>query len=365
MNRRMIRFGLVALIILSLVGVTAGCGNTPTSQPAAQSSGSSSSGGDNTKVMTLKVADSLPPSNSISVDGVQVWMKKVEELTKGKVKFQYFPSEQLGKAGDMLELARSGTADIAYVVPSYIAGKLPLSQVVELPGAFDSSMIGSKLYWQMVQGPLLDEYLKNGVRPVWAFANPPHEVFNTKKEVKVPDNLKGLKIRTAGGLQTITAQVLGAVPVSKSPTELYEAMQHGVVDGAIFPVHSLAPYKIDELAKFATNGSNVGSLGFTLSINEKLWQTLPPDIQKAMMQAGDFASENIGKAMDTNRAKQLQDASAKGMKTYNLTADEKKKWVDAMVPVEQDWIKQMKGQGLDAEKILQARNDLLKKITNK
>lgn len=362
--KRRVHLGLVLALILMLVAAV-GCGSTPATQTNTQG-GSGSNNGSNAKTMTLKVADSLPTSNSISVDGVQVWMKKVEELTGGKVKFQYFPNEQLGKAGDMLELARSGTADIAYVVPSYIAGKLPLSQVVELPAAFESSALGSKLFWQMVQGPLLDEYLKNGVRPVWAFTNPPHEVFNTKKEVKVPDDLKGLKIRTAGGLQTITAQLLGAVPVSKSPTELYEAMQHGVVDGAIFPVHSLAPYKIDELAKYATNGSDVGSLGFTLSINEKLWESLPPDIQKAMIQAGDFASENIGKAMDANRAKQLQEASTKyGMKVYNLTPEEKQKWKEAMAGVEQEWLKQMKSQGLDGEKVLKARNEILQQLTKK
>lgn len=360
MKKGLFRLALVSTLILTLVG----CGSAPATQPTSATSSTSS--GDSQKVITLKVADSLPTSNSISVDGVQVWMKKAEELTKGKVKFQYFPSEQLGKAADMLELARSGTADIAYVVPSYAAGKLPLSQVVELPGAFDSSVMGSKLYWQMTQGGLLDEYLKNGVRPVWAFANPPHEIFNTKKDVKVPEDLKGLKIRTAGGLQTLTAKLLGAVPVSKSPTELYEAMQNGVVDGAVFPVHSIAPYKIDELAKFATNGSNVGSLGFTLSINEKLWQTLSPDIQKAMIEAGDFASANIGKAMDSNRAQQLKDATAKyGMKVYLLTPDEKKKWVQAMALVQDDWIKQMKGQGLDPEKVIKARDEIMQKLNKK
>src|SRR3546814_15988729 len=67
-----------------------------------------------------RVADSLPVGHFFAESGTKFWMAEVKRLTGGKVDFEYFPSEQLGKAKDMLPLTQTGVADVGYVVPSYV-----------------------------------------------------------------------------------------------------------------------------------------------------------------------------------------------------------------------------------------------------
>ncbi len=110
------------------------------------------------KVIAIKVADGLPAGHIQVVEGLAPFMKEVEARSKGRVKFTHYTSGQLGKQNDMLELLKSGVADMAYIGPSYFAGKMPLSGVFELPQAYPSSAVGSEAYWQMsVNGILAKE----------------------------------------------------------------------------------------------------------------------------------------------------------------------------------------------------------------
>ncbi|KAA0890865.1 hypothetical protein [Pusillimonas sp. ANT_WB101] len=104
-------------------------------------------------VTTLRIADSLPNGSYIYKLVTQPFMEQVEKETNGKIKFQYFPGQQLGKAKDMLKLTQTGMADIGYIGPSYILDKMPLSSTFELPGAFsDDSCQGFKAFWNMTVG---------------------------------------------------------------------------------------------------------------------------------------------------------------------------------------------------------------------
>jgi TRAP-type C4-dicarboxylate transport system substrate-binding protein len=86
------------------------------------------------KKIVLRIADSFPPGHFMIRYCVKPWMEKVTKATNGLVECQHYPSEQLGKAKDILALTLSGVADIGYVGPSYVTEKMPLSAVVELPG---------------------------------------------------------------------------------------------------------------------------------------------------------------------------------------------------------------------------------------
>ncbi len=313
------------------------------------------------EVIKLRVADSLPLANPLSSKGIQRWMARVEELTAGKVKCTHFPAGQMGKANDMLELVRSRAVDLAYVGPTYVSGNMPLSGVMELPGATLSSEISSVAYLKLSQGILLKpEFLKNGIRPVWAFALPSYEIWNKKREVRLPEDTKGLKIRSGGGIMDFTLNYIGAIGISSPPAEAYEAVQRGVIDGVIMNSVSLYAYKLHELVKFATRGLSIASFVATLSINENVWQNLPQDIQKAMLQAGEEVAVSFGITQDTDIDKLVQQfVKEKGLKVHDVTAEEKKIWSQAVAPVEQIWVDKMKAKGLPGQQVLDER----KKIT--
>ena len=99
----------------------------------------------------LRVADSFPTGHYIAENQTKPWMEKVKELTGGKVSFQYFPAEQLGKAKDLLSLTQTGVVDIGYVAPAYASDKMPVSEVAMLPGAFAHSCQGTLAYWKLAR----------------------------------------------------------------------------------------------------------------------------------------------------------------------------------------------------------------------
>lgn len=295
--------------------------------------------------ITLKIADTLPESHLITEHGTRFLMKRVEELTKGQVKFQFFPNGQIGSAKDMLKLATTGVTDIAYIGPAYV-GTMPLSSVAEMPGAFSTSVEGTAAFMKLVNGFLLEkEYLKNGVRPIYAVALPPYEIWNTKRAVKSLDDAKGLKIRTAGGSMDLTLKAIGATPVAKPPAEIYEAIQRGVMDGSVAASISLKAYKMEELIKFGTVGTNLGTFVFTFSISETVWQKLPKNVQDALSQAGAEAASNLAVVFDQSTAQLNKEIEGLGIQLYRLTPEQKKQWSDVVKPVWEEWAKAQDAKG--------------------
>lgn len=108
--------------------------------------------------ITLKVAEWTNVTHTTQIEGVKAMMAKATELSKGRIQFQLYPSEQLGKAKDMQMLAQSGVADIVNIAPAYITEKFPLSSVVELPSIYEGACLSSYALGRMLKpGALLHE----------------------------------------------------------------------------------------------------------------------------------------------------------------------------------------------------------------
>jgi len=315
-------------------------------------------------VIKIKVADGLPAGHIQVVEGLAPFIREVEARTKGRVKFQHYTSGQLGKQNDMLEILKSGVADMAYIGPSYYAGKMPLSGVFELPQAYPSSAVGSEAYWQMsVKGILAkEEWGRHNVFPVLAMAYSPYEIFNNKKPGRVPVDFRGMKLRSAGGTQDLTVRAFGAVSIFKTPQELYESAQRMVVDGAVFPVEAIASYKLQEVFKYATRGADVTGFVMAYAVNGKTWNSLPEDIKKIFLDVGLKQTRHFGKAAD-GMASVLYDQYKKaGMIVAVLTPAEKATWAQATSSVEQQWVKNLEKRGLPAEKILEEYKKYMRSV---
>ena len=163
-----------------------------------------------------------------------------------------------------------------------------------------------------------------------------------------------------------TLNYIGAIGISSPPAEAYEAVQRGVIDGVIMNSVSLFAYKLHELVKFATRGLSIASFVATLSINENVWQNLPQDIQKAMLQAGEEVAVSFGITQDTDIDKLVQQfVKEKGLKFHDVTAEEKKIWSQAVAPVEQIWVDKMKAKGLPGQQVLDERKKITEEVKAK
>ena len=345
------KFVSLGLVLLLMVGVLSGCGGTK--EKAASTAATT-----NTTPIKLKVADGFPTTHPISL-GINVWMKRVTELTDGQVTFDYFPAEQLGKIKDILKAVQGKVADVGFAAPSYATSIMPLSSVMEIPGAIPSSVAGVTAFWKLSQTTLLKpDYLANGVVPIFVYALPPYEIWTTAKQVQKPEDLKGLKLRSTGGANDQAIKDLGGTPVTQAVTEMYESLDKKVTDGSILSSSSVKPYKIEELLKYATQGAALGSFVGTYCVNQEVWDGLPKNVQEAMIKAGEEASLSTAAKLDKSNADVYEEFKTGGMKIYTFTADDKKVWASKMSDVEAEWVKKLGNKASLGTQLIQERNKL-------
>ncbi len=304
----------------------------------------------------LKLADSLPTTHYISIHGAKKFMDEATRLSGGKISFEYYPTEQLGKAKDFLQLTVAGVTDVAYVAPAYAPDKLPLSAVAELPGQFTSSCEGTAAYWKQVKDGFLyeREFKPNGIKPLFAFALAPYQISTRSAPVAKFEDLKGLKIRGAGGAMDLTLRTLGAVPVRMAAPEIRESLLRGTIDGSVGPAGSSKPYGLDTEFKFMTVGASFGGFVGTYSISLKKWESLAPDIQQALVAAGEETNKSICAIADQQEAAAVTAMEGFGAKTWRLNAAEKADLSKRLEPVHEDWAKRMDERKLPGSEAVKA-----------
>ena len=313
---------------------------------------------------TLRLADSFPVGHYIAEGMTKVWMDRVTELTNGEVKFDYYPAEQMGKSKDLLSLTQTGVVDVGYVGVPYIADKLPLSAVGELPEAFDTSCMGTNAYWTLAQpGGLLDqaELAPLKVRMLFVMVLSPYHVMTARKEITGADSFKGLKLRTTGGTKEMAVELLGATPISIPAPETREALSRGTIDGVLFPHSSVLPYGLESQLKYGTEGINFGSFVASYVISEDRWRQLSPEVQQAMIQAGEEVNHSacaMGEEFDMKDKKKMEDA---GVTFVSLPDADKTQVEGKLATIGEQWAKTLDGRGKPGTVILEAFRDALAK----
>ena len=306
----------------------------------------------------LRVADALPVGHYISEYAAKFWMQEVTSRTNGSVQFEYYPAEQLGKAKDMLSLAQSGVADIAYVATSYISDKLPLSSVAELPGSFSTSCEGTLAYWKLAIGDGIiakRDFEPNGVRVLFALSLPPYQLLTAKRKFDSISSAKGLKIRIPGGA-ALDAMVgaLKAVPVRISSPELHESLSRGTIDGLLFPYGSSITYDLVSLLKYSTIGENFGSAVIVYLISDARWKKLTPDTQRAMTEAGEAATRRGCSMMDKDVDSDAVKLRKGGLELLALQPTMRAELAKINAVVSQEWAESLDKRGKPGSEVLKA-----------
>lgn len=305
----------------------------------------------------IKFADWMPLSHYTVVNGAKVFMDKAVELSKGKIEFQYFPSEQLGKAKDMATLAQSGVADIVDISPSYISEKFPLSSVAELPAMFKTACEGTNAYGALVKpGGVLaeNEFKPAGVHVLTWVAYAPYKVLTTKKEVVSVHDFQGLKLRTAGGSMDLTANKLSAVSVRMAGPDILPSLQRGTLDGALAPLQSVKVFDLQTVLKHMTTDVSLGSFITVYAVSDRAWARFPQDVKNALTQAGAFASRNHCEFVDREEGKVIADLEKSGIKGNVMAPGQLKALEDSLVSLRTDWAASLDKRNRPGTRVLDA-----------
>lgn len=312
------------------------------------------------ETITLRVADSFPAKHYVA-KFINTWMENVTKLTNGQVQFKYFGAQQLGKAKDMLSLTNSGVADIAYVAPSYISEKMPLSAVAELPGNFDNSCHGTRAYWKLSRGDgflAKNEFQPNDVRLVFSVLGAPYQILSTK-EFEKPGDLAGMKLRSYSSPQDTAAKKLDAVPIRIPAPEMYESISRGTIDGAILPLASVFSYKLDELVKYATTDMNFGSVALNYVMNADKFDSLPKNVQEAILKAGDQSVDTACAKIDSDTKEAIGKLEKAGITLVQFDDAERTRVINMLKDIGPAWAKGADERGQQGSEALKAYNEAL------
>ncbi|MEY3219825.1 MAG: C4-dicarboxylate-binding periplasmic protein DctP [Pseudomonadota bacterium] len=260
--------------------------------------------------------------------------KLAEEYTQGKVKVEVYPNSQLYKDKEELEALQIGAVQM--LAPS-LAKFGPLGvrefEIFDLPYIFDDY----KDLHNVTQGKIGKDLLKKletkGILGL-AFWDNGFKQMSANKPLKQPEDFKGLKMRIQSSkILDLQMRSLGANPQVMAFSEVYQALQTGVVDGTENPVSNFYTQKMHEVQKFMTL-TNHGYLGYAVIVNKKFWEGLPADIrtalEKAMTEATSLAND-IAKKENDDALAQVK-ASGK-TEIIELSPEEKAALKKAMIVV--------------------------------
>lgn len=260
-----------------------------------------------------------------------------EKYTGGKVKIEVYPNSQLYKDKEELEALQLGAVQM--LAPS-LAKFGPLGarefEIFDLPFIFQDKAALRAITNGPIGKELLNKLDSKGIIGL-AYWDNGFKILSANKPLKTPDDMLGLKMRIQSS-KVLEAQMkaFGAVPQVMAFSEVYQALQTGVVDGTENPPSNMYTQKMHEVQKNATL-TNHGYLGYAVIVNKKFWDGLPDDVRagldKAMVEATAYANEIAQKENDDS-----MEAMKKSGKTdfHTPTAAEKKAWVEAAKPVHKE-----------------------------
>jgi len=246
----------------------------------------------------FKLGHIADPENPYA-KGAEKFAQLVKEKTGGKVEIQVFPSSQLGNQRDLVEGTQFGTIDFTMTSTAVLGNFLPQIAVFDLPFIFRDvqhaykalDTVGMEIA-QKLQGMKLLAYYENGVR----------HMTNSKRPIRKPEDMKGLKIRVMEQpIYIEMIKALGGNPTPMAFGELFTALQQGVVDGQENPAAHIYTARFFEVQKYISLTAHTYSAEPML-VSLAAWNKLPKDLQEKVQ-----AAANESKDWQRDLCRQLEE----------------------------------------------------------
>lgn len=282
------------------------------------------------KLMKLAVVTSEDRSLT---KGLVKFGELVESKTNGSIKVEVYPNGQLGGDREVFESLQFGSIQGTTMSTGPIAQFVPKFNVFDLPFLFPNSEVAYGVLDGKIGTDLLAELESQNVIGLNYWENGFRHLTNGVKEVKTPDDVKGLKIRTLeNDLHMDIWSELGANPTPMAFTELFAGLQQGVVDGQENPVGNVTSNKFYEVQKYLSKTGHVYNASPFL-ISKDFWNSLSDEEKKAVQEAADEARDyqrELNQKEDEDGYKFLTE---NGMTVTDISDEEKEAFLEKVKPV--------------------------------
>lgn len=290
------------------------------------------------------IPDTMKPDENPELMFIDRFAKAVEKKSNGAIKVTHYGSHQLGNATEAMQGVRSGYIEAAVLDNTIFNSVLPRSQLLNSPGVFasveecDAILSGDwgKKYQAEIEA-------QTGIHMLGIISKGFRNFTTSNKELRVPADAKGVTFRVMQSPVSIKmVEALGGKAVPMPGSEMYMAMRNGVVDGQENPVISIVADRTYEVQKYLVlDGHIAGVVAFVMS--GKLYESLPPDLKKAVDEAAVEAGQEAQKSVAALTREGIEILKKQGMTVYQPSEAELKEWRDAIFKPTQDFLRQSLG----------------------
>ena len=340
---------LFVVLFLGTV-LVGGCGQTASSP---------SNGSAEAPAIELNFATWQPPAYPNNTQVYQPFIDEVAEQTDGRVQMYLHPGGVLAKGDETYDAVVTGMLDMGFSLQSYTPGRFPLTTILEFPFMFTSSLQACETAAELYQTntAFQDEY--GDVKVIW-IGTTDTSVLISSKPVDTVEDFKGLRIRTPGPVQNDMVTALGATPVSMPYTEVYDAIQRGIVDATFGPQTSIFPFNFHEVAEHIVYVDFYSTPLFVV-MNQSAWDKISPADQAIITEIMDKLPQQMGGLYNMRVEGVQKDLVEHNLNVITFSDEELQKAKDILDPLEDKWLSDMEANGVPAREVYEQIKALAEK----
>jgi len=256
-----------------------------------------------------------------------------------KAKVVVYGSSQLGGDKELLQKLKLGTVDLA--LPSTVmSSEVDLFGIFEMPYLVKDREHMKRIERDVVWPSLAPEAEKKGLKVIAVWENGYRHITNSKRPINVPDDLKGIKLRVPEGKWRVKMfQAYGANPSPMKFSEVFTALQTGVMDGQENPFTQIYSAKFQEVQKYLSLTGHVYTPAY-LTAGAKKWATLPADVRKILEDTAKETQAFVYRTAAADEADLLGKLKAAGLAVNEPNKDA---FIKASKPVYEEFGQEVKG----------------------
>jgi len=279
-----------------------------------------------------KITTYVPPTHGFVVDVLEPWAKELEKRTGGKLTARVFAGNSpFGKTENQADQVKQGVTDVGWGLNGIPRGRMPRASIMELPFVAPSADIASRTLWSMAPGLLADDF--KGFKLLALHCHNPGLFHTRDKKIDKLEDVKGLRMRAPNPPTQELLTFLGATPVGMPPGLVYENLEKGVIDGAVFPWDAIKGFRLEGMLKHHYD-ARVYTACFHLVMNETKYNALPAEFKKAVDETtGNVMVNRFGEWWNRWDQAGLDAAKARGNSIISVSNEQREKWRAQLKPV--------------------------------
>jgi TRAP-type transport system periplasmic protein len=275
-----------------------------------------------------------------------LFAKSAEEFAKqanaklgGKAKVVVHGSSQLGGDKELLQKLKLGTVEMA--LPSTVmSSESDLFGVFEMPYLVKDRPHMQRIEKEIFWSKLAPEVEKKGLKIIAVWENGYRHITNSRRPINTPDDLKGIKLRVPEGKWRVKMfQTYGANPSPMKFSEVFTALQTGVMDGQENPFAQIYSGKFQEVQKFLSLTGHVYTPAY-VTVGAKKWASLPPDVQKTLEDLARASQAFVYRTAEADEGDLLGKIKSAGVQVNQPNKDA---FIAASRPVYEEYSKEVAG----------------------